>query len=79
MTPYDVLARRTSITIEDRQRGLGILDEVAALMARELDWSSEQQQTMIEGYRNAMYLLMSAEMPLPANPTQKHGTEKETP
>ena len=35
MTPYDVLARRTSITLEDRQRGLGIVDEVAALMAKE--------------------------------------------
>ena len=37
MTPYDVLARRTSITLEDRQRGLGIVEEVAALMATELD------------------------------------------
>ncbi len=78
MTPYDVLARRTSITIEDRQRGLGILDEVAALMAKELDWSPEQQQTMIEGFRDAMHLLMSAEAPLLANPIQKHGTQKET-
>jgi glycerol-3-phosphate dehydrogenase len=79
MTPYDVLARRTSITIEDRQRGLGILDEVAALMAKELDWSPEQQQTVIEGYRNAMHLVMSAEAPLLANPTRKHETQKETP
>src|SRR6266516_4558679 len=35
VTPYDVLARRTSITLEDRQRGLGVVDEVAALMAKE--------------------------------------------
>ena len=79
MTPYDVLARRTSITLEDRQRGLGILDEVAALMAKELDWSPEQQQTMIEGYRDAMHLVMAAEAPLLAAPTRKHGTQKETP
>jgi glycerol-3-phosphate dehydrogenase len=79
MTPYDVLARRTSITIEDRQRGLGILDEVAALMAKELDWSPEQQQTVIEGYRNAMHLVMSAEAPLLANPTRQHETQKEAP
>jgi glycerol-3-phosphate dehydrogenase len=79
MTPYDVLARRTSITIEDRQRGLGILDEVAALMAKALDWSPEQQQTMIGGYRDAMHLVMSAEAPLLADPTRKHGTQKEHP
>src|SRR5260370_16950138 len=35
LTPYDVLARRTSITLEDYQRGLGIVEEVAALMAQE--------------------------------------------
>src|SRR6266478_126499 len=54
MTPYDVLARRTSITLEDRQRGLGIVDDVAALIAAELGWSPEQQQSMIEAYRVAM-------------------------
>ncbi len=64
MTPYDVLARRTSITLEDRQRGLGIVDEVAALMASELDWSSEQQQTMIDTYRTAIQQQMAAERAL---------------
>ena len=54
MTPYDVLARRTSIILEDRDRGAGIVDDVAALMAQELDWSPEQQKAMIESYRAAL-------------------------
>lgn len=54
MTPYDVLARRTSITLEDRHRGLGVVDEVAALMAKEHGWSPEQQQSMMDAYRTAM-------------------------
>jgi len=61
MTPYDVLARRTSITLEDRQRGLGIVDDVAALIAAELGWSPEQQQSMIEAYRVAMEEQLAAE------------------
>ncbi len=54
MTPYDVLARRTSITLEDRDRGARIVDDVAALMAQELNWSPEQQKTMIDVYRSAL-------------------------
>src|SRR2546429_1297109 len=61
MTPYDLLARRTSITLEDRQRGLGVVDEVAALIAAELGWSPEQQQSMIEAYRVAMEEQLAAE------------------
>lgn len=61
ITPYDVLARRTSITLEDRQRGLGVLPEVAALMAKELNWSPEQQQRMIEEYRAAIEEQINAE------------------
>ncbi len=61
MTPYDVLARRTSITLLDRQRGLGIVDEVAKLMAQEHQWSPEQQQAMIDAYRDAMQQQMAAE------------------
>ncbi|GAC1470518.1 MAG: glycerol-3-phosphate dehydrogenase [Ktedonobacteraceae bacterium] len=34
--PDDILAHRTSITLEDRQSGAGIIDEVAALMEKEL-------------------------------------------
>jgi glycerol-3-phosphate dehydrogenase len=52
MTPYDFLARRTSILLEDRQRGLDCLDAVAALMAQELQWSADQQQTLVNAYRD---------------------------
>ena len=55
MTPYDILARRMSIILEDRQSGLGILDEVATLMAQELNWSTAQQQSLIEAYRNTIH------------------------
>ncbi len=61
MTPYDVLARRTSITLEDNQRGLGVLDDVVALMAREHNWSPEQQQSMSIDYRTAMQRQIAAE------------------
>ncbi|MBE3561649.1 MAG: glycerol-3-phosphate dehydrogenase/oxidase [Ktedonobacteraceae bacterium] len=50
MQPHDVLARRTSIILEDRRRGLDAVNEVVALMARELHWSSEQQQFMARAY-----------------------------
>src|SRR5437763_909928 len=61
MTPYDVLERRTSITLEDRQRGLGVVDEVAALMAKEHSWSAEQQLSMVETYRSAIGEQIAAE------------------
>ena len=61
MTPYDVLGRRTSITLEDRRRGLGVLDEVAGLMAKEYSWSAEQQQSMADAYRNAIEQQIAAE------------------
>ncbi len=61
MTPDDVLARRTRITIEDRHRGLGILDDVVGLMAKELGWSPEQQQLMSEAFRSDMQWQIAAE------------------
>lgn len=61
LTPYDVLARRTSITLEDRQRGLGIVENVAALMAQELDWTPEQQQRMVNDYRAVIEEQLAAE------------------
>jgi len=61
MTPYDVLARRTSIALVDRQRGLAVVNDVADLMAKELGWSSEQQQAAIETYRTAMEEQLAAE------------------
>ncbi len=61
MTPDDVLARRTRITIEDRHRGLGILDDVVGLMAKELGWSPEQQQLMSDTFRSDMQWQIAAE------------------
>jgi glycerol-3-phosphate dehydrogenase len=64
MTPCDVLARRTAITLLDRQRGMGVVDSVAALMARELGWSSAAQQSMIDAFNAAMHAQMVAEKSL---------------
>jgi glycerol-3-phosphate dehydrogenase len=36
ITPDDILAHRTSIVLEDKQAGAGILDEVSRLMEKEL-------------------------------------------
>ena len=66
MTPFDVLARRTSITLEDYQRGLGVVETVAALMAKELGWSSGQQQTLIEEFQTAISEELVAEATLEA-------------
>jgi glycerol-3-phosphate dehydrogenase len=62
MTPYDVLGRRTSITLEDGQRGLGAVEAVAELMARELEWSAEQQQQMVASYRASIEQQRAAEV-----------------
>jgi len=43
-----------SIALEDWQQGLGIVDEVAAMMALELQWSPAQQQAMVQAYRNVV-------------------------
>ena len=61
MTPFDVLARRTSLTLEDRQRGLGVLDEVAALMAKEHNWTPEQERAMIDDFRDSTQRQMASE------------------
>ncbi len=61
MTPYDVLARRTSIMLEDRQRGLGALDDVVSLMANEHNWSLEQQQLMGDTFRSVVQQQLAVE------------------
>lgn len=61
LTPYDILARRTSITLEDTQRGLGIVEEIASLMAQELGWSPEFKQSMVGEYREAIEEQIQAE------------------
>jgi glycerol-3-phosphate dehydrogenase len=79
MTPDDVLARRTRITIEDRHRGLGILDDVVGLMTKELGWSPEQQQLMSDAFRSDMQWQLAAEKenvvgPLSIRPQKGHMT-----
>lgn len=61
MTPYDLLGRRTAITLEDRQRGLGVVEDVGQLMARELGWSPERQEALVADYRAAIQEQMAAE------------------
>ncbi|MCW0214898.1 MAG: glycerol-3-phosphate dehydrogenase/oxidase [Pseudonocardia sp.] len=47
----DILTRRTRTSIETFDRGLGAAEEVAALVAPVLGWSSEQQATEVEHYQ----------------------------
>jgi glycerol-3-phosphate dehydrogenase len=61
MTPYDVLARRTSIMLEDRQRGMGALEDVVALMAIEHNWSPDQQLLMSDAFRSTVQQQLAAE------------------
>ncbi len=74
MTPYDVLARRTSLTLEDRQRGLGVLHEVAVLMAKEHNWTPEQESAMVDNFRDAMQRQMAAEALAAAAVIREHVT-----
>jgi glycerol-3-phosphate dehydrogenase len=61
MTPEDVLARRTSITLEDRKRGCDIVNEVAAVMAAELGWSPERQKAMVAAFSDRIERQLAAE------------------
>jgi glycerol-3-phosphate dehydrogenase len=61
MTPEDVLSRRTSITLEDRQRGCGIVGEVASMMAQELGWSFDQQQSLTNDYLHEIQRQLASE------------------
>jgi glycerol-3-phosphate dehydrogenase len=47
----DVLARRTRISIETFDRGVGAAEEVARLVAPVLGWSEEQIDREVEHYR----------------------------
>jgi glycerol-3-phosphate dehydrogenase len=82
LTPLDILARRTSITLEDRHQGLEIVAEVATLMAPELNWSPDQQRAMtaafrteIEQQRLARRLPMQAAAADGAKDGESHGGE----
>jgi glycerol-3-phosphate dehydrogenase len=54
LTLTDVLARRTRITLEDRDRGTTIAPAVAAIMAAELGWSEDRVRGEVENYRQAI-------------------------
>lgn len=41
LTPHDVLAHRTAIMLENRRSELNIVDDVIALMAKELGWEEQ--------------------------------------
>jgi glycerol-3-phosphate dehydrogenase len=47
----DVLARRTRISIETWDRGVGVAQEAADLLAPVLGWSKKQRDREIEYYR----------------------------
>ncbi len=47
----DVLTRRTRISIETFDRGVGVMEEAASLMGSVLGWSQEQADVEIEHYR----------------------------
>jgi glycerol-3-phosphate dehydrogenase len=61
MTPADVLSQRTSITLEDRQRGLGILNEVADIMSEELSWTFQTQNQLVNAYREEIEAQLATE------------------
>lgn len=48
----DVLARRTRIALEDRLRGLGVAEDVAALMAGELGWDGAERARQVCAYHH---------------------------
>jgi glycerol-3-phosphate dehydrogenase len=51
LTLEDMLARRLHLALEDRARGLGAAEEVAALMAKELGWSAEERAVQLSAYQ----------------------------
>jgi len=50
----DALARRMRIDLEDRERGAGVVAEVASLMAGELGWSPSIVSAEVAGYTSAV-------------------------
>jgi glycerol-3-phosphate dehydrogenase len=57
----DVLARRTRIAIETRDRGLAAAPQVAALMAAELGWDDERASREVAQYARAVAADLAAE------------------
>jgi glycerol-3-phosphate dehydrogenase len=50
LTLDDVMARRTRLALEDRERGVGVAPSVAELMAGELGWSQERIRAEVDDY-----------------------------
>jgi glycerol-3-phosphate dehydrogenase len=60
----DVLARRTRVSIETFDRGIGSMEEAAQLMGRALGWSETQRAVEVEHYRKRVDAeLESQQMP----------------
>lgn len=57
----DALARRMRIELEDRDRGSGVVAEVANLMAGELGWPQATTAAQVEGYTHAIQLSLTEE------------------
>lgn len=57
----DALARRMRIELEDRDRGAGVVTEVANLMAGELGWSPSFTTSEIEQYTHAVQQSLAEE------------------
>ena len=66
VTPSDVLMRRMSIILEDWDRGVGIVEEVADTMAQELGWSPERRQQLVDEYKNEVRRQQLAEQEMTA-------------
>ncbi|WP_397334418.1 glycerol-3-phosphate dehydrogenase/oxidase [Nonomuraea sp. 3-1Str] len=58
----DVLVRRTRISIEERDRGIGVASEVAELIAPVLGWDEEDIRRETDRYRTTVHAEMSAEL-----------------
>jgi glycerol-3-phosphate dehydrogenase len=67
VTPSDVLMRRMSIILEDWDRGAGIVEEVADMMAQELGWSPERRQQLVDEYKNEVRRQQLAEQEMTAS------------
>lgn len=61
LTLDDVLARRTRITLEDRDRGAAAALEVARLMAAALGWSDAEAAAAVDRYRSQVQRQLVAE------------------
>ena len=57
----DILARRTRITLEDRDRGAAAAPEVARVMAGALGWTDDQVAAAVDTYRSQVQRQLVAE------------------